>query len=476
MQYQDREPAVAGMFYEGDAAALQKHLDELFSQAKQPVSQDEVAAVIVPHAGYVFSGKVAASGFNQIPKDSKFDRVFLIGSSHRVAFNGASVYTQGDYLTPLGRVEVDREVAQKLVDSSSDISSDPNAHIDEHSLEVELPFLQHHLQHPFKLVPVVMGPHDANGAPRVAKALEEWFRPGNLFVISTDFSHYPAYEDAEKVDALTAEAILKNDPPELLTVLEKNRHLKIEGLSTSLCGWSSVLTLLHLTQNKDNLRFEKIEYQNSGDTLLGDKDRVVGYNAIAVFRAEQTKMEESGFSLNREEQQWLVKRAHEALEAAVNDEVAKAPVLLFSENLEAPVGAFVSLYNKGKLRGCIGNFGSDAPLWRVIDRMTADAALNDSRFLPVTDDEAGQLDIEISVLTPKRKVEDVGEIVPGKHGIYIEKDGRSGTFLPQVAEKTGWNLEEFLGHCARDKAGIGWDGWKDADVYIYEALVFGDKK
>ncbi|WP_291858211.1 AmmeMemoRadiSam system protein B, partial [Marinilabilia sp.] len=453
-----------------------KHLDELFSQAKQPVSQDEVAAVIVPHAGYVFSGKVAASGFNQIPKDSKFDRVFLIGSSHRVAFNGASVYTQGDYLTPLGRVEVDREVAQKLVDSSSDISSDPNAHIDEHSLEVELPFLQHHLQHPFKLVPVVMGPHDANGAPRVAKALEEWFRPGNLFVISTDFSHYPAYEDAEKVDALTAEAILKNDPPELLTVLEKNRHLKIEGLSTSLCGWSSVLTLLHLTQNKDNLRFEKIEYQNSGDTLLGDKDRVVGYNAIAVFRAEQTKMEESGFSLNREEQQWLVKRAHEALEAAVNDEVAKAPVLLFSENLEAPVGAFVSLYNKGKLRGCIGNFGSDAPLWRVIDRMTADAALNDSRFLPVTDDEAGQLDIEISVLTPKRKVEDVGEIVPGKHGIYIEKDGRSGTFLPQVAEKTGWNLEEFLGHCARDKAGIGWDGWKDADVYIYEALVFGDKK
>ncbi len=232
----------------------------------------------------------------------------------------------------------------------------------------------------------------------------------------------------------------------------------------------------NLKKNKDNLRFEKIEYQNSGDTLLGDKDRVVGYNAIAVFRAEQTKMEESGFSLNREEQQWLVKRAHEALEAAVNDEVPKAPVLLFSENLEAPVGAFVSLYNKGKLRGCIGNFGSDAPLWRVIDRMTADAALNDSRFLPVTDDEAAELDIEISVLTPKRKVEDVGEIVPGKHGIYIEKDGRSGTFLPQVAEKTGWNLEEFLGHCARDKAGIGWDGWKDADVYIYEALVFGDKK
>lgn len=476
MQFQDREPAVAGMFYEGDAGALRKHLDELFRHAELPVSHDEVAAVIVPHAGYVFSGKVAASGFNQIPADSKIDRVFLIGSSHRVAFNGASVYTQGDYLTPLGRVEVDREVVQKLVDSSPEISSDPFVHINEHSLEVELPFLQHHLQNPFKLVPLVMGSHDANDAPLIAKVLEEWFRPGNLFVISTDFSHFPAYEDAKKVDALTADTILKNDPVELLNVLEKNRQLKIEGLSTSLCGWSSVLTLLYLTQGKENLRFEKIDYQNSGDTLLGDKDRVVGYNAIAVFRSSQTKTEESGFSLNREEQRWLLKRARQALDATVNDKVPKAPDPSISENLEAPVGAFVSLYNNGKLRGCIGNFGSDAPLWKVIDRMTAAAALNDSRFLPVTKDEAGDLDIEISVLTPKRKVDDVGEIVPGKHGIYIEKDGRSGTFLPQVAEKTGWNLEEFLGHCARDKAGIGWDGWKDANVYVYEALVFGHKK
>ncbi|RQV99044.1 AmmeMemoRadiSam system protein B, partial [bacterium] len=450
--------------------------DELFRHAEYPVSQDEVAAVIVPHAGYVFSGKVAASGFNQIPRDSIFDRVFLIGSSHRVAFNGASVYSQGDYLTPLGRVEVDRAVVQKLVDSSPEISSDPFVHINEHSLEVELPFLQHHLKHPFKLVPVVMGPHDAKDAPLVAKALEEWFRPGNLFVISTDFSHYPAYEDAKKVDALTADTILKNDPSELLNILEKNRQLQIEGLSTSLCGWSSVLTLLYLTQGKDNLRFEKIDYQNSGDTPLGDKDRVVGYNAIAVFRSSQTKTKESGFSLNREEQQWLLKRARQALWAAVNDEVLKAPGHSISENIEARVGAFVSLYNNGKLRGCIGNFGSDAPLWKVIDRMTAGAALNDSRFLPVTKDEARELDIEISVLTPKRKVDDVSEIVPGKHGIYIEKDGRSGTFLPQVAEKTGWNLEEFLGHCARDKAGIGWDGWKDANVFVYEALVFGDKK
>jgi hypothetical protein len=107
--------------------------------------------------------------------------------------------------------------------------------------------------------------------------------------------------------------------------------------------------------------------------------------------------------------------------------------------------------------------------------MTAAAALSDSRFLPVTPDEVDEITIEISVLTPLRKIKDISEIIPGKHGIVVQKGGRSGTFLPQVAQKTGWGVEELLGYCARDKAGLGWDGWKDADIYVYEALVFGEK-
>ncbi len=476
MKPHDREPAVAGMFYDEDAGALKAHLESLFVQARPPVSNETVRAIIVPHAGYVFSGGVAASGFNQLPSDAVYDRVFLIGSSHRLNFDGASVYTQGDYLTPLGRVEVDQDVALQLVDSTPEISSDSAVHLEEHSLEVQLPFLQYHLDHPFKLVPIVIGPHECEGAPEIAKALKEWFCPGNLFVISTDFSHYPNYEDAREVDARTAAAIIENDPHGLLDVLKKNRLLNVEGLATSLCGWSSVLTLLYMTQGDERLHFEQVEYRNSGDSRFGDKKRVVGYHSIAVFSSEKTKTEDAGFSLNNDEKQWLLNRAHQTLIAVVNGDLPRSPEDKLSKNIETPAGAFVSLYSKGKLRGCIGNFGSSEPLWRVVDQMTMSAALNDSRFVPVTFEEAMDLDIEISVLTPKRKVTDVHEIVPGKHGIYIEKDGLSGTFLPQVAVKTGWNLEEFLGHCAKDKAGLGWNGWKDANVFVYEALVFGDKK
>ncbi|PWE01478.1 AmmeMemoRadiSam system protein B [Marinilabilia rubra] len=475
MQAKDRKPAVAGMFYDGDSVSLKDHLKTLFSTAKGRISEDEVAAVIVPHAGYVYSGGVAASGFNQIPSDKKYERVFLIGSSHRVAFEGASVYSSGDYFTPLGKVEVDHDVVKELINSSRDIYFEPDVHAEEHSLEVELPFLQYHLQHPFKLVPIVMGPHDASAAKNVARVLSNWFKPGNLFVISTDFSHYPAYEDAERVDGKTARAILENDPQALLDVLEENRKEGVEGLATSLCGWTSVLTLLNITGDNDQLRFEKIEYKNSGDARFGDKNRVVGYNAIAIFRESQTKKKEDGFSLNENEKQWILNRSRQSLRSVVMGETPDPPEEDdLTDNLQYKTGAFVSLYKGSSLRGCIGNFGSDVPLWKMVDQMTASAAVNDSRFLPVKSNEVNDIRIEISVLTPLRKIDDISEIIPGKHGIYLESEGRTGTFLPQVAGKTGWNREELLGHCAKDKAGIGWDGYKDANIYVYEALVFGE--
>ncbi|MFW5753844.1 MAG: AmmeMemoRadiSam system protein B [Marinilabiliaceae bacterium] len=473
MEVKDRKPAVAGMFYEGDSAALEEHLQRLFDEAKEPVSEAEVAAVIVPHAGYVFSGGVAASAFNQISPDTKFERVFLIGSSHRMAFEGASVYTQGDYITPLGKVEVDREVARHLVESSSVVSDNPAPHKEEHSLEVELPFLQHHLKHPFKLVPIMMGPHDASGPVDVAHLLEPWFKPGNLFVISTDFSHYPPYEKAREVDSLTAGAILSNDPEELNRTLEGNKFKNIEGLATSLCGWTSVLTLMHLTKDKDDLEYVDLEYKNSGDSRRGDKDKVVGYHAISVFRTNGKKKVHDNFSLNEQEKQWLLDHSYQTLRKVVGGEgktdegAGEVPA-----GLKTPAGAFVSLYKDDKLQGCIGHFGEDKPLYKVVEEMTRAAALDDPRFSPVSPGEIEDIKVEISVLTPMRKVDDVSDIKPGKHGILIKNGSRSGTFLPQVADKTGWNREELLGHCARDKAGLSWDGWKDSEVFVYEAIVF----
>jgi AmmeMemoRadiSam system protein A len=146
----------------------------------------------------------------------------------------------------------------------------------------------------------------------------------------------------------------------------------------------------------------------------------------------------------------------------------------FSPGLKLHSGAFVTLKEKGELRGCIGRFTADIPLWQVIQQMAISSATQDSRFNPVTAREIDKLEIEISVLSPMKRIYSADEIVLGKHGIYIQKGYYSGTFLPQVATETGWSREEFLGHCARDKAGLGWDGWKDAELYTYEAFVFGE--
>ncbi len=147
----------------------------------------------------------------------------------------------------------------------------------------------------------------------------------------------------------------------------------------------------------------------------------------------------------------------------------------YSTNLHQNAGAFVTLHLKGKLRGCIGRFQPDAPLYTVVQDMAIAAATKDHRFSPVKPGDLEKIDIEISVLTPLKRITSVDEIELGRHGIYIKQGYNTGTFLPQVAESTGWNIEEFLGHCARDKARIGWDGWKSADLYTYEAIIFDEK-
>jgi AmmeMemoRadiSam system protein A len=143
--------------------------------------------------------------------------------------------------------------------------------------------------------------------------------------------------------------------------------------------------------------------------------------------------------------------------------------------LRMPCGAFVTINKHGTLRGCIGRFDASEPLYKVVQEMVIASATRDYRFRPVEEGEVKDLEIEISVLTPMRKISSIDEFQLGKQGIYIRKGSRSGTFLPQVAQETGWTREEFLGHCAQDKAGIGWNGWKDAEWYVYEALVFGEK-
>ncbi len=469
----DRQPYAAGRFYEDDPGALKENLRSLFEKAESK-KFDKVAAVISPHAGYPFSGEVAASVFNQLDKEKQYDRIFILASSHSMSFSGASIYSAGNYITPLGEVPVDLDLAKKLTEEHDIFTFRRDAHTHEHSLEVQLPFLQYILEHPFKLVPVLVGTRNTGDCKKIAEALQPYLGGDDLFVVSTDFSHYPAYEDAKMIDEATANAIVSMSPEALQKVLQENDRKGISNLATSLCGWSSVYSLLYMINDSPGYSVQKVKYMNSGDArFYGDKSRVVGYYGLVVTGEGTQK--KNDFRLSEKGKAQLMHIARKTL----GEFIHKGTLPDFDEKKLAPellreCGAFVTLEKEGNLRGCIGRFQVDKPLYLVVRDMTVSASTQDYRFPRVTPEEVGELDIEISVLTPLRKIQDIEEIEMGRHGIYIKKGTASGTFLPQVAQKTGWSREEFLGHCAEDKARIGWDGWKDADVFVYEAIIFSE--
>jgi AmmeMemoRadiSam system protein B/AmmeMemoRadiSam system protein A len=471
----DRKPAVAGQFYSSDPIRLRADLSTLFANAL-PRQTENVLALISPHAGYVFSGEVAASSFNQVDPGKTYENIFILASSHRMSFEGASIYNKGNYVTPLGTVKVNRELANKLLKENPVFTDKADAHILEHSLEVQLPFLQYRMKTEFRIVPIVLGTHSASVSKKIAKALKPYLNEKNLFVISTDFSHYPTYEDACIVDKLTADAIVKNSPDHLLKVLDENDLKGFDNLATSLCGWTSVMSLLYMTEGRKDVAYKEIQYQNSGDSpQYGDKDRVVGYYSIVVEKLNPAGQSD-GFSLNSKEKESLLHIARQTMEEYVaHGKVPPVDTKSLSPKIREPYGAFVTLKKDGQLRGCIGRFEASGPLYEVVQQMAVASSTQDSRFLPVTEEEFDDIDIEISVLTPMKRIYSVDEFQLCKHGIYMKKGYASGTFLPQVAHETGWNTEEFLGHCARDKAHIGWDGWKDAELYVYEAYVFGEE-
>lgn len=472
----DRQPAVAGQFYPADSATLRSDLSKLFASAV-PKQTGDVLALISPHAGYVFSGEVAATSFNQLDPDKKYDNIFILASSHKMSFEGASIYNKGDYVTPLGKVKVNIDLANQLLKDYPVFNSRTEPHMGEHSIEVELPFLQYKLKTDFQIVPIILGTQSPSTSKKIAEALKPFLNEKNLFVISSDFSHYPSYQDASRVDKITADAITTNSPEKLLKTLEDNDGKGINNLVTSLCGWTSVLTLLYMTEGRKDMTYKEIEYQNSGDSkLYGDSDRVVGYNSIIVEKSS-TPGNEKDFSLEKKDKEKLLEIARHTMEEYVSegiipkiDEKTLSPILL------QPFGAFVTLNEHGDLRGCIGRFDAVDPLYKVIQQMAIAASTQDSRFPEVISSEFDDIDIEISVLTPMRRINSIDDFQLGKQGIYMKKGYSSGTFLPQVAKETGWSKEEFFGHCARDKAHIGWDGWKDAELYVYEAYVFGEKE
>ena len=472
-----KEPIVrpatqANRFYTGDARELSEEVDSFLALHAKDKKYKHVAALIVPHAGYYFSGNVAAAAYQSIPDGKAYKRVFLLGPSHHEWLDGASVNTEYDYYsTPLGNVKVDVETARLLTNTDGTDKTDsvffynPKAHDRDHCLEVQLPFLQRRFGEVPPIVPIIISTNDFRKLKRIAETLKPYMTEENLFVISSDFSHYPKYEDACEVDARTGKAVESGDVERFIAQLEKNARSGVKNLATSACGELAIATLMLMMQD-GGYEVKHLQYQNSGDIDNHDHSRVVGYHAFAILR-------KSEFSLNDEEKRMLKDIALTSIKDSLDGKRIAQPILNSKFSiLNSRCGAFVSLHKHGRLRGCIGHFGEDVPLHEIVAEMARAAAFEDPRFMPVTRDELDDIDIEISVLTPMRRIESLDEFQLHKHGIYIKKGYRSGTFLPQVADEVNWTKEEFVGHCAQDKAGIGWDGWKDAELYVYEAIVF----
>ena len=464
-----RPATQANRFYTGDAKELSEEVDSFLALHRGETVYNNVAALIVPHAGYYYSGNVAATAYMSMPKDKPYKRIFLLGPSHHEWLDGASVNTEADYYaTPLGHVKVDHETALRLTDSDSVFSYQPKAHDREHCLEVQLPFLQRRFGENVmpSIVPIIISTNDYQKLKRIANVLKPYFTEENLFVISSDFSHYPSYEDACEVDAKTGKAIETGNVEQFIAVLEENSRSGKRNLATSACGELAIVTLMLMMDRTYEVKH--LLYQNSGDVDNQEHNRVVGYHAFAILRGASQE-----FVLSDEEKKILKEIAF----TSIKDSLAGKPVAQPILNSQYPVlnskcGAFVSLHKQGRLRGCIGHFGEDVPLHEIVAEMARAAAFEDPRFMPVTKDELEDIDIEISVLTPMRRIQSLDEFELHRHGIYIRRGYHSGTFLPQVADEVNWTKEEFVSHCAQDKAGIGWDGWRDAELYVYEAIVF----
>lgn len=477
----DRQPVAAGRFYSADKEILKKDIAQLFEKCKNSPKSGTIRAIISPHAGYVFSGKTAAAALSAIPESKVYKNIFIIGSSHVMAFDGASVYNTGDYITPLGKAIVNKEIASKLIKENSVFNFPVNSHINEHSIEVQIPLIQTYFAKTPPIIPIIIGTDNEKRIMQIAEALRPWFTEENLFIISSDFSHYPNYKDAVETDRITAQGVVSGNPKTFLATLQKNSGSKLNGLVTSMCGWSSGLTLLFLSEKNDNLQYKVIDYTNSGDSSYGSKNEVVGYNAIMLIDKDPQKDMMSNnkeeFSFNEKEKEILFSIARNTIQSnftgknEVRIDAGKIP-----DHLKEPMGAFVTLKIEGRLRGCIGRFISKDPLYEAVRASSFSSAFEDPRFSPLTKEDFENAEMEITVLGPLKRINNIDQIILGRHGIYIKKDNRSGTMLPQVAIENGWSKEEFLGYTSRDKAGLGWDGWRDAEIFIYEGVVLEDRR
>ncbi len=455
-------PPIAGRmgFYPYSKKALSQEVFNLLSSASSEVLNGELLALIVPHAGYQYSGFTAAQAYRLITERS-YETVVIVGPAHQAIVSGAAIDSTDVYETPLGKVKLDKEAADKLLKFSQSIYYDARVHAKEHSIEVQIPFLQTVLKD-FKIVPILMGEFSWEYVESLSSALAKLAEEKNiLIIVSSDLSHYHSYEQAVKMDRSVLDEVQKMDTQAL--------YRKLKNGECEMCGALPVLTVIETVKKLGANKAKLIDYRNSGD-VTGEKSRVVGYSALAFLKNLTLKSEKL---LNEKEQKILLRIARQTLESYLKER--KIPEFEVAEGkLKQEFGVFVTLKKNGNLRGCIGHIEGDRPLYQLVSQMAIASATQDPRFSPVRLDELAQIRIEISVLSPIKKVKNIQEIVVGRDGLIIKKGFSSGLLLPQVPVEWGWNRNEFLRQVSL-KAGLEPDGWKNAELYRFTAQVFGEE-
>jgi len=478
-----RQPAVSGQFYPADKNSLQNMVNTFLSNVRSSVVEkapSEIYGIIVPHAGYIFSGQVAAYSFKAL-EGKTYDTVILIGQSHHYYLSKSALYDGEGFSTPLGDVLADRDFISELSKKSELFEINNLAHRDEHSLEVELPFLQTVLKNKFKIVPILVSGFSTKQCNEIANAIVSVIKtfPDKrfLFVISTDMSHYPKYEDANFVDKEALKALEKFDPELLKSTNDRLLSKGYKNLSCIFCGEQAVLVGMFSAKLLGANTIKVLHYANSGDTpLYGDKTRVVGYCAVVLGKSENKSSQKKGeekmseFSISEKNQKILLDLARRTIREYLRSKKIP-PFETDDPELKTPSAVFVTLNKHHNLRGCIGTTVPQLPLYQAVQQMAIASAFEDYRFSPVTEQELKDIKIEISVLSPLKKVKSADEIKPNIHGVVVRRGGRSGLFLPQVWEHFS-NKEDFLNELCYQKAGLNPDAWRDPNTELYIFTVF----
>lgn len=471
-----RPPTVAGSFYPADRDSLNSMIEE-FLQLHLPKSISnnyKILGIVSPHAGYIYSGFVAGKVYREI-LGREYKTVIVISPSHQVYFPFASVFEGDAYVTPLNSIKVDKKLSQEIASQNSLVRLSKEAHswqkvTPEHSLEVQIPFIQKVLPNA-KIVPIVMGKQDNQTTHALVNAIVSSLKKLNLtdsvlLIASSDLSHYHSYETAKNLDAKLIDVFNNYDYFKLSSMAQNNEF--------EACGYGPISVVMQVCETLGANKAQSLFYATSGDSpfVRAQKDRVVGYFAGTLLEIPNFYPKELP-EFSEKEQQELKNLVANTIESFVVG--MKKPVIEYSSfpaSFSYQFTGFVTIEKNKELRACMGHTFATKPLYLELQDVARLSATSDWRFGKIKQDELPYLSYEITILSRFRKVLDFSQIKIGKHGLYIQYKNQNGLLLPQVAQERNWDVTTFLEHLCI-KAGLPKTTYLDplAEIFLFDAFI-----